>query len=179
MQIFPGILFALSIGGCASLNIKRTVATVENDIAQTAARLTALHDSLTAIPSTGGTLFRALTVHSASVTVTSNFTQTATDISALPTGLSESDGSIVSQEVLAMGPPLIDILTSFTTKRPSFFALPIGEIPALVLQDLLNLRMAVDLFLTALIGALPPDLRGPIEDLKERIDGGFTVTIQA
>jgi hypothetical protein len=98
-----------------------------------------------------------------------------TDVTAT-SQLSEADGRTILSSVEAIEPTILDALTNIVVKKPAFVrvyfsllagperlttslflqaALPIGGLPALILQDLKNLKTATVAFANGLVSIAP------------------------
>ncbi|KAJ7121565.1 hydrophobic surface binding protein [Mycena epipterygia] len=161
-----------------ALSVKRTVAQVESDIATITSQVTTLDNAIEAYPLTGGTLLAALTIHSDATTLITTLNTATTDVTS--TGpLAEADGRTILTSVEAIEPIILDALTDIVTKKPAFAALPIGGIPALILQDLKNLQTATVAFATALVANAPADLVAEATTVEDNITAAFTPAIAA
>ncbi|KAK0485787.1 hydrophobic surface binding protein [Armillaria novae-zelandiae] len=179
VQISTGLLLLFSVVTAGSaLVTKRTAAQVESDIANIATQVSALDNSIKAFPDTGGSLLSALAIHSSATSLISTI-QTATTDTTATTAFSESDGATILAAVEGFEPNILDALTAIVEKRPAFQALPIGGIPALVLQDLQNLNTGTTAFENALIAKSPADLLAQANDIKTSIGNAFTTAIAA
>ncbi|KAJ7788412.1 hydrophobic surface binding protein A-domain-containing protein [Mycena olivaceomarginata] len=135
---------------------KRTVAQVEADITSIGNQVKTLDTDLTGFPASG--LAGALAIHTAASNLVTTVNTGTTDVKNTGT-VSEADGNTILTQVQAIEPTILDALSQITAKQPSFAALPIGGIPALVLQDLKTLNTSTVAFAAALIVAAPADLR--------------------
>ncbi|KAF8895811.1 hydrophobic surface binding protein [Mucidula mucida] len=157
---------------------KRTVAQVEADIATISTQVTALDNAITAFPDTGGSLINALAIHSSATTLISTLSTATTDTQNTA-AFSEADGSTILASVEAFEPTILHALTGIAAKQPAFAALPIGGIPALVLQDLQNLDAGTAAFADALIAKSPADLVDEANEIKSTIGDAFDTAIAA
>ncbi|GLB38903.1 putative hydrophobic surface binding protein [Lyophyllum shimeji] len=161
-------LASLFVSGFAS-----TVADVEADISIIADRLTTLDNSITAFPSTGGTLAQALTIHSNSQNAITALNQGTTDAqNVAPLPISEADSRSILTAFETLEPIIEHILGGLITKKPAFDAL-LGGITGLVTQDLRNLDASFTAFENAICAGMPADLVGECEAVKGRIDAAF------
>ncbi|KAF9027866.1 hypothetical protein BDZ89DRAFT_951883 [Hymenopellis radicata] len=92
---------------------------------------------------------------------------------------SEADGTTILASVEAIEPTILHALTGIAAKQPAFAALPIGGIPALVLQDLQNLDAGTAAFADALIAKSPADLVAEANEIKSTIGDAFDTAIAA
>ncbi|KAJ7151222.1 hydrophobic surface binding protein [Mycena filopes] len=169
-------LSLLAVGFATSL--KRTVAQVEADIASISTQVTTLDNDIKAFPNTGGSLAAALAIHSAATSLETSINQGTTDVKS--TGaFSEADGTTILHSVEAFQPAILDALAQIAAKQPAFAALPIGGIPALILQDLQTLKTDTDAFANALIAAAPADLKSEATTILTNVDAGFASAIAA
>ncbi|KAG7446292.1 hydrophobic surface binding protein [Guyanagaster necrorhizus] len=179
VQIPTGLFLLLSVVTATSaIPTKRTVAQVEADIADIVTQVDALDSSINAFPATGGSLLAALAIHSSATTLISTL-QTATTDTTATDAFSEDDGATILASVEAFEPTILDALTAIVAKEPAFEALPIGGIPALVLQDLQGLNSATGAFSDALIAKSPADLVDQADEIKTTIGNGFDTAIAA
>ncbi|KAF8891481.1 hydrophobic surface binding protein A-domain-containing protein [Gymnopilus junonius] len=156
-----------------------TVADVETDVQTISTQTTALDNAINAFPNTGGSLVSALAIHNDAVSLGSAIDQGTSDVSGAPQPFSETDGSAILTAVQGFEPTILDALTAIVTKKPAFQALPIGGIPALVLQDLQNLNTSAFNFEAALIAAAPADLVPTATSVKAAVDAAFATAIAA
>ncbi|KAJ7152658.1 hydrophobic surface binding protein [Mycena crocata] len=179
MVQFSSLLFSLTlVTACLATPVKRTVAQVEADITTISAQVTSLDNAINAFPNTGGTLASALAIHSAATTLETSVNQGTTDVKA--TGaFSEADGRTILTQVEGFEPTILDALTAIAAKQPAFAALPIGGIPALVLQDLQTLKTDTVAFSTALIASAPADLKSEATTISNTISAAFDTAIAA
>ncbi|KAJ7433195.1 hydrophobic surface binding protein [Mycena latifolia] len=179
MVRFPRLLFSFSLLTAAfTTPVKRTVAQIEADIAAISTQVSALDTSINAFPNTGGSLVAALGIHSAATALESTLNQAPTDIIA--TGpVNETEGRIILNMVEALEPTILDALKGTAAKEPAFAALPIGGIPALILQDLVTLKPDAVNLVTALITIPPADLQAEAIQLRNNITEGFDTAIAA
>ncbi|KAF8157223.1 hydrophobic surface binding protein [Crassisporium funariophilum] len=161
-----------------STPVKRTVDQVKADIADISAKVTALNDKITAFPLTGGTLANALGIHNSAVALVTTLQTATTDVTN--TGpVDVTDGTVILDSVQAFEPTIQHALTEIVVKKPAFQALPIGGLPALILQDLNNLKTGTVAFSNALIAAAPPSLVAEATSLRDGIVAGFDTAIAA
>ncbi|KAJ7135877.1 hydrophobic surface binding protein [Mycena epipterygia] len=172
--LFTFSLFAASF----TTPVKRTVAQIEADIATIKTQVTTLDTAINAFPNTGGTLLAALTIHTDATTLEGTLNQGTTDVKATGT-VDEADGTTILNSVIAIEPIILDALKGIAAKQPAFAALPIGGIPALILQDLQNLKLNTTNFATALIAAAPTDLKTEATAILNNITTGFNTAIAA
>ncbi|CAK5272292.1 unnamed protein product [Mycena citricolor] len=156
---------------------KRTVAAVESDIATISSQVNTLDTDVKAFPTSGGTLLQALTIHSAATTLGTTLTKSNTDAAGLT--FSESDASTILSSVQAFEPTILDALSGIVARKAAFNALPVGGIPALVLQDLKNLNASTIAFANALIAAAPADIKATATALEQSIASPFASAIAA
>ncbi|KAJ8078076.1 hypothetical protein PM082_000282 [Marasmius tenuissimus] len=85
--------------------------------------------------------------------------QTATSDTQATPAFSQTDGEdILNRVTEVFQPTLIDLLSKIVVKKPAFDALPVGNFPALMLQDLKNLNTHTTNFADALITKSPASL---------------------
>ncbi|EDR06867.1 hydrophobic surface binding protein [Laccaria bicolor S238N-H82] len=165
-----------------STPLKRTIDQVKADVADISTKVTTLDNAINAFPMTGGTLLAALGIHSSATALVTTLATATTDVTA--TGpLEEQDGSDILNAVLAIEPIIGDALQQIVVKQPAFkvgwSALPIGGLPALILQDLKNLNDKTVSFSDALISTAPADLVDAATNLRDRVVNAFTAAIAA
>jgi len=177
MVQFSRLFFSLSVIAVSfAIPAKRTVAQVEADIASISSQVTTLDNDIKGFPASG--LVGALGIHTAAGNLETTLTTATTDVTN--TGaVSEADGTTILNSVLAIEPVILDALTQITAKQPSFAALPIGGIPALVLQDLKNLNASTGSFSAALIASAPADLKSEATTIETNIIAAFNKAIAA
>ncbi|CAA7268911.1 unnamed protein product [Cyclocybe aegerita] len=156
-----------------------TVATVLSDIATISSQTTTLDNAIKAFPNTGGSLTSALAIHNDATNLVTSINQGTADVQAVPLPISESDGQSVLSAVQAFEPTILDALTQVVAKKAAFAALPIGGIPALVKQDLINLNASTFAFEAALISTAPTDLVPTATSIKSSIDAAFATAVAA
>ncbi|KAJ7276734.1 hydrophobic surface binding protein [Mycena rebaudengoi] len=140
-----------------STPLKRGVPEILADLEIFSKEVDKLATDVHAFPNTGGTLVAALIIHNDLVTMTATVNQATTD--ARSTGsISEVDGIAILNLLEDILRRLLDVLLELERKAPIFRALPLGGIPALLLQDLKTLQTAIIAFFNAIIADLPSDL---------------------
>ncbi|PPR05308.1 hypothetical protein CVT26_011567 [Gymnopilus dilepis] len=173
-QATLALLASLSLSSLAS-----TVADVEADLQNIATQTTTLDNAINAFPNTGGSLLNALAIHNDAVNLGSAIDKGTSDVNGAPKPFSEADGTTVLQAVQAIEPTILDTLTVIVQKKAAFQGLPIGGIPALVLQDLQNLNASTFKFEAALISAAPTDLIPTATTIESAINSAFATAIAA
>ncbi|KAJ7663626.1 hydrophobic surface binding protein [Mycena rosella] len=188
MVQFSRWIFLLSLFAATfATPVKRTGVQVEADITSISTQVTNLDNAIQAFPATGGSLFgtsiAALlnTIHTDTTSLETTLNQGTSDVTA--TGaLGETVGRIILSAVEALEPTILDALMQIAAKQPAFVchftaALPIGGIPALILQDLQTLKTETVAFANALIADLPADLKAEATTLANKITNGFNIAI--
>ncbi|KAF9041541.1 hydrophobic surface binding protein [Panaeolus papilionaceus] len=179
MKFSTGLLTVLSFAAVALSNpVKRDVNQVKADIANIAAKVTALDGAITAFPLTGGTLLAALGIHNSAVALETTL-QTATTHVTETGAVNETDGLDILNAVAAFSPNIQHALSEIIVKKPAFAALPIGGLPALIYQDLNKLKTSTGGFATALVTNAPDVLKDQANDLKDAALAGFDPAIAA
>ncbi|KDR66620.1 hypothetical protein GALMADRAFT_80725 [Galerina marginata CBS 339.88] len=157
-----------------------TVADVQSDISTIASQISTLDNAITAFPATGGSLLNALAIHTDSTNLVTSVNKGTTDVTAVtPKPFSEADGKSILSAVQAFEPGILDALKEIVIKKPAFQALPLGGIPALVKQDLINLNASTFAFEAALIASAPADLIPTANSIKSTVDAAFATAIAA
>ncbi|KAF9255827.1 hydrophobic surface binding protein [Marasmius fiardii PR-910] len=178
VRVFAPFVALLSVGSALAAPFKRDVATVQADIATISTQVTALDSSISAFPDTGGSLASALAIHNAATTLDASLKKATTDTQATDP-FSENDGQNILASVEAIEPTILHALQTIVAKKPAFDALPIGGVPALVLQDLQNLSTDTTAFADALIAKSPADLVDRANEIKSTIGDAFATAIAA
>ncbi|KAJ7260125.1 hydrophobic surface binding protein [Mycena rebaudengoi] len=173
---FVTILSVAAVG--LALSVKRDIATVKADIAQISTQVNSLDSQINAYPTTGGTLLGALNIHSAATALVTTLNKATADVTTNG-AFSEEDGRSVLDSVEAIAPTIFDALTVIVAKKPAFAALPVGGIPALILQDLKNLKAATVSFAGALVSNAPADLVPEATQVQDSIIAAFDPAIAA
>ncbi|KAJ7488294.1 hydrophobic surface binding protein [Mycena latifolia] len=173
---FFTVLSVAAVG--LALSIKRDVATVKVDVAKITTQVTTLDNAIEAYPLTGGTLLAALTIHTDATTLITTLNTATADVTANG-ALGETDGRTILNSVEAIEPIILDALTDIVVKKPAFAALPIGGLPALILQDLQNLKVATSAFASALVANAPADLVAEATTVETTITSAFDPAIAA
>ncbi|KAJ6492989.1 hydrophobic surface binding protein [Mycena sanguinolenta] len=152
---------------------KRTVAQIEADIAAISTQVTVLDNAIKA-SNPISSLYRTFMVNEV------NWLLNIATIDMKNTGpMNEVDATTILNSMKAIQPVMIDWLTRIATEEPAFAALPIGGIPALVLQDLQNLKADMDGLATALISTVPADLKAEASTIQSELDAAFATAIAA
>ncbi|CAA7268665.1 unnamed protein product [Cyclocybe aegerita] len=174
----PAVFLLSVVSATFASPLKRAVADVLEDIADISARVTNLDNLITAYPLTGGTLLAALNIHNSAVALITSL-QSATEerIATGPVGV--EDGTTILNAVAATEPTIQHALVEIVVKRPAFQALPIGGLPALILQDLNNLKTSTAAFSNSLIDNGPAELEADGIALRDGILAGFDTAIAA
>ncbi|PPR03761.1 hypothetical protein CVT24_007360 [Panaeolus cyanescens] len=179
MKFSTGLVTVLSFATVAFSNpIKRDVNQVKADIANIAAKVTALDNAITAFPLTGGTLLAALGIHNSAVALDDTLKAATTNV--ISTGVvGDADGLDIINAVSAFSPNIDHALSEIVVKKPAFVALPIGGLPALIYQDLNKLQASTDGYATALVNNAPSSLTADAVALKAAALAGFPAAIAA
>jgi len=156
-----------------------TVADVLADISTIASQTSTLDKAITAFPATGGSLLNALAIHTDSTNLVTSINKGTTDVNGVPKPVSEADGASILSAVQGFEPSILDSLTQIVIKKPAFQNLPLGGIPALVKQDLINLNASTFAFEAALIASAPADLVPTATSVKAAVDAAFASAIAA
>ncbi|KAJ7578979.1 hydrophobic surface binding protein [Mycena floridula] len=156
--------------------LKRTVAQVESDLNNIHTQVSNLDTALTGFPASG--LAGALGVHTDATNLNTAVQSATTDTTATAT-FSEADGNTILGLVNTITPIISDVLNQLVAKKASFQALPLGGVPALVLQDLKNLNGSTILFANALIARAPADLVSASNQIKSSLLSAFATAIAA
>ncbi|THU93634.1 hydrophobic surface binding protein [Dendrothele bispora CBS 962.96] len=179
MQLLTRTFVALSIAASTfGAVLKRDVPTILADISKISSQVTTLDNAINAFPDSGGSLVNALAIHTDATNLVSSV-NTATSDTTANGAFNEADGQTILNAVQAIEPTILDALTAIAAKQPAFAALPIGGIPALVLQDLKNLDAGTTAFSNALIANAPADLVPQATDIQTTIGNAFDTAIAA
>ncbi|KAF8157222.1 hydrophobic surface binding protein [Crassisporium funariophilum] len=177
VQITPTLLVLLSF---AVTCLSTTAANVEADLAAISTQVTTLDNAITAFPTSGGSLLAALAIHTDAGNLGTAIDKGTTDTNAVvPSPVSESDGATILKAVQAFEPEILHALQQIILKKPGFTSLPIGGIPALVKQDLINLNSSTSKFEAALINSAPPDLKAQATAIKSAVDAALASAVAA
>jgi hypothetical protein len=155
-----------------------TIAEVEADVQTIATQTTTLNNAITSFTTTSG-LLAALDIHSDAVNLVTAINQGTSDVTGAPQPFSETDGGNILTAVQAFEPTILSALSGIVAKKPDFEALPLGGVPALVLQDLINLNASTVSFGSALIVAAPADLVATATAIKAAVVAAFATAIAA
>ncbi|KAK1231028.1 hypothetical protein PQX77_005868, partial [Marasmius sp. AFHP31] len=117
-------------------------------------------------------------IHNSAVALDNSVKKGTTDTQATA-AFSEADGQSILASVQALVPTIQHALQQIVAKKPAFDALPVGGIPALVLQDLRNLNTDTGAFADALIAKSPADLVTQANQIKTTIANAFATAIAA
>ncbi|KAF4616312.1 hypothetical protein D9613_008375 [Agrocybe pediades] len=166
------------LASLVSAVLSATVTDIINDAHNISAQITTLDNAINAFPTTSGSLVAALGIHTDAVNLGAALNKELSDSLPKP-GITEANGTTILDIAEGFEPIILDALNAFVTKKPAFQALPIGGIPALVKQDLINLNASMDMFDAQIISFVPPDLVASAEALKAAIDAGFATAIAA
>ncbi|KAF5369072.1 hypothetical protein D9758_003054 [Tetrapyrgos nigripes] len=179
MQLLSRSLVALSIAASTfGLVLKRDVTTILSDISNIGTQVTSLDNNINAFPDSGGSLAAALAIHNDAVALNSAVGTATTDTTSNG-AFSEADGQSVLSAVEGIEDTILDTLSAIVAKHAAFAALPIGGIPALVLQDLKNLDASTTAFSGALIANAPADLVSEATEIQSTIGTAFDTAIAA
>ncbi|KAF8065089.1 hypothetical protein FPV67DRAFT_1671375 [Lyophyllum atratum] len=141
---------------------------------------TALNDAIIAFPNTGGTLFQALSLHTATTTLAAAIDTTT---AAVPKALTESDARSILDAIEGLTPTIIAILDNITARRDTVMALPFSfpmigmGAAALVKKDVTSVSASTAALENALLSASPETIRQEGSELKDLIDAAFANTI--
>ncbi|PPQ69844.1 hypothetical protein CVT24_003183 [Panaeolus cyanescens] len=179
MKFSTGLLTVLSLTAVAFSNpVKRDVDQVKADVADISTKVVSLDNAIAAFPLTGGTLLAALGIHNSAVALNTALQSATTNVIAAGV-LGEADGLEVLNTVAGFAPNIDNALVGIVEKKPAFAALPIGGLPALIHQDLNNLKASTDGYATALVDNAPDVLKDQAGDLRDAALAGFDPAIAA
>ncbi|KJA21565.1 hypothetical protein HYPSUDRAFT_216288 [Hypholoma sublateritium FD-334 SS-4] len=158
-----------------------TLAQIELQLGFVSSNSTNLDNLLNAFPTTGASVAEALAIHSAAVSFSASLSTMATITTENGPLLSQSvDAStLIFDDVLMCGNNLQNALFEIVVKKPSFTALPIGGLPALVLNDLDNLNASSIAFADSFIAVAPESLLPNATALKATVLSEFATAIAA
>ncbi|PPQ81568.1 hypothetical protein CVT25_013411 [Psilocybe cyanescens] len=177
MKFQSGFIVLASL---VSVAFASTVADVEADIATITSQTKSLDQAIIAFPNSGGSLINALAIHTDAVNLGSAIDKGTTDVNGVtPKPIAEADGKTILSAVQTLQPIIIDTVTQIVAKKAAFQALPIGGIPALVKQDLVNLNASTSKFEAALIASAPADLVSAATAIKSAVDAALASGIAA
>lgn len=171
MQFFAKLT---TLAAYVAVALASTVANVESDLGSITTATQNLDSQIVAFPNSGGSLVAALGIHSSAVSLGSTIDSTTTDVNVsiklchdlfypthyvpqnvTPQPIALSDAQAILSLVQTLEPIIEKTLTDITAKQAAFAGLPIGGIPALVLQDLENLSTSTQNLETALLAQTP------------------------
>ncbi|KAF9558589.1 hydrophobic surface binding protein [Agrocybe pediades] len=163
------------LASLVSAALSATIADVINDAHNISTQVTTLDNAINAFPNTGGSLVNALAIHTDAVNLGAAIDKGTADV--IP--VSEADGTTILGIVQGFEPTILNALSGIVAKKPAFQALPIGGIPALVKQDLINLNASTSKFEAQLIASAPADLVASAKAIKASVDSAFATAIAA
>ncbi|KAJ7578981.1 hydrophobic surface binding protein [Mycena floridula] len=171
-------IFCVATLACAR-PFKRTPAQVEADLDNMTTQVSNLDTAITGFPASG--LAGALTIHTDIGNLNTAIQQATTDTMATPP-FSEADGNLILTKEKKFLSILVDVMNQLVSKKTSFQgqkALPLGGVPALVLQDLQSLSPNVCALEKAIIAKLPADLVAEMNVIKNSVSSSFATAIAA
>ncbi|KAF5324078.1 hypothetical protein D9619_011222 [Psilocybe cf. subviscida] len=176
---FITLLTAASLAAtCTASIVRRTVAQVEADIATIGKQLNSLDASIKAFPTSGGTLPQALSVHTDAVAVVGALKTATTDINANDV-FNTPNAQTILTSITNLLPTIKDALDGVVAKKPAFAALPVGNIPPLILLDLKSLQGNTSDFCTALDSRVPASVQPSVINLRDDILKEFAPAVAA
>ncbi|KAF4616657.1 hypothetical protein D9613_008347 [Agrocybe pediades] len=167
------------LASLVSAALSATIADVINDAHNISTQVTTLDNAINAFPNTGGSLVNALAIHTDAVNLGAAIDKGTADVISAPKPVSEADGTTILGIVQGFEPTILNALSGIVAKKPAFQALPIGGIPALVKQDLINLNASTSKFEAQLIASAPADLVASAKAIKASVDSAFATAIAA
>ncbi|KAJ6554550.1 hypothetical protein B0H19DRAFT_1154019 [Mycena capillaripes] len=161
-----------------------TAEQTEEDISALTVDTNEYDSAINAFPASG--LVGALNIHNLAGIVESDIMVVASDTvpggmsgSPPPWEYSETDSGAIVSVVKVWEADLQTALTQLVGKQPSFAALPIGGIPALILQDLKNLNADVTTMGNNLVNAVDPAFQANVSMVFSSLQGSFETAITA
>ncbi|KAF5310289.1 hypothetical protein D9619_010130 [Psilocybe cf. subviscida] len=113
-----------------------TAANVLHDVTVVCSDANSLNSALLAFPTTGGTLVGALSIHSASTSLTTALNTATTDTNNVgPSPMSTTDSAAICSALSSCAAAFQSIFNRFVILHPSFNTLPVGGVPTLIRQD--------------------------------------------
>ncbi|KAF5366771.1 hypothetical protein D9758_006496 [Tetrapyrgos nigripes] len=147
---------------------QRTVAQVETDLTNVGSQATTFDNNINALPNSGGNLVQALAIHSSAQSLVISL-NTATKDVLTTTDISEVDGQAIIDILVDIQPIFLDALTAIVSKKNALDAISAGSVSALLKQDLGQLCPAARSLQSALINAMPDDLKTKVQSLGIRL----------
>ncbi|EJD51210.1 hypothetical protein AURDEDRAFT_159617 [Auricularia subglabra TFB-10046 SS5] len=156
-----------------------TAADVEGDLANVQKRVAALSASLSGLNDRSGilsALVGILSVHNAALALDTAVKAASKDVSSIAQPLAETEATAILNAVQNFQPIFLEALEVVVTKKPIFQGL-IGDIPAIVKQDLTSIDTSVKELGQELLGKLPESTAALEQALFVSIDAAFATTL--
>ncbi|KAH8827085.1 hydrophobic surface binding protein A-domain-containing protein [Flagelloscypha sp. PMI_526] len=147
------------------------------DIAAIQTAANKLDVDINAFPNTGGTVVGALGLHADFVNLINAINQGITDASAIQP-VDPGSAQELYDDMLALKPVFLDILSVAIAKKPVFDSLPLS-ISTLLLADIKNLKNVLSQFFGIIIPLLPPPYDEETQILENDIIDAFNTAIAA
>ncbi|KAJ7203533.1 hydrophobic surface binding protein [Mycena pura] len=176
LSLFAGSLVSLFSVGSGE-PVKRTVATVEADIATIATQVESLDSTIDAIDALGVlSLTSALGVHSATLVLATTVDSATNDVKAAGVA-NETDGNTILNSIQAIVPNIEDALTKMSSAKAVAAIAALPGFTAMALSDLKTLNDSATAFADALIAASPADLVSTGMSIKTTVVSAIASTI--
>nr|GAT58297.1 predicted protein [Mycena chlorophos] len=177
VYLLRSLVFFIStcVVAALALPIKRTFASLSEDMASLAHAITTLDDLVKAFPSSG--LLGAIEIEEAAATVITALDAAASD-SASTGPLNDAQGAAIIGIVEGFEPAMLDAISRVVTDKAAFeSALP--GLDAVVLADLKEFFTAATSLATQLITNAPADLKPTATSLEGVIITALTSAVKA
>ncbi|KDR68842.1 hypothetical protein GALMADRAFT_1353220 [Galerina marginata CBS 339.88] len=102
-----------------------SVADTVNNIENIKTQILTLHNTVAALPDTGGSLLSAMSLHSGASNVVAATKKGIADFNGLPKPLSEADGDQILAAYQGVEPGISDVSSTIVAKRDTFRSVPL------------------------------------------------------
>ncbi|KAG6901517.1 hypothetical protein C0995_010940 [Termitomyces sp. Mi166 len=165
------VLASLAVSSFAQTSVAQIETDINNNIAP---NLSSLVTAIDNFPTSGGTLTGALIIHTDAINLNNAIVATTNDVKAgsyprssflrfliviqfkgAACPVSDSDGQAILADIQALEPNIAKATSDIVARKAAFQALPLGGVPALVQQDLAQLKASTDALAAAFINCSP------------------------
>ncbi|KAG6875293.1 hypothetical protein C0993_009914 [Termitomyces sp. T159_Od127] len=177
------ILASLVITSYAQTSVAQKV---EDDINnKIAPALDILLSSIDAFPISNGTVIQALTIHTNAIDLNTTLVDTTNDMNVEACEFITSDAQTILCDLKALLPKIQQSLTDIVARKAAFQALPLGDIPGVIKDDLNLLSQDTETLASSFTNCAPeidveqPDVLPGIKDLFSEVKDAFGPAIAA
>ncbi|KAH0591609.1 hypothetical protein J132_01466 [Termitomyces sp. J132] len=165
------VLASLAVFSFAETSIAKVQDSISNKMTSAFIDFTT---AVQAFPMSGGTLKQAKSIHYAANTFSNVIANSTNNMNDITSRLSRADSQTILDYLEAMEPGFFQSLKGIAIRKPAFEALPSGDVPALIKQDLTTMRTSAVSFMDSFIAHASTEVLGEARTMKSGVKSIFT-----